>query len=207
LNEIYDSSHPSATKNNNRANRHLSYPQTGKQCNHFTSQPSPTNSTVGCPYPAVNPNCQVNIIAQAPAVPLLNTEFVADEYSTLKPDTQAAYKCDHGYELIGPEQVNCLASGRWSASPPNCVTNIAIGKPTNQSSTVRGGDSKNANDGKLITQHDSKYCTETKVDQSPWWQIDLLQVYEIRSIRILGRACCNPQLGLLDIVGLVYHFY
>lgn len=132
-------------------------------------------------------------------MPLLNTEFVADEYSTLKPDTQALYKCDQGFELVGSEQVTCLASGRWSASPPNCVTNIALGKPTNQSSTVRGGDSRNANDGKLITQHDSKHCTETKVDQSPWWQIDLLQVYEIRSVRILGRACCNPQLSLHDV--------
>ena len=141
----------------------------------------------------------MTIISQTPAVPLISAEFISDEYATLKADTQAIYKCDHGYELLGSEQTTCLPTGRWSNSPPSCVTNIALGKPTNQSSTVRGGDSKNANDGRLITQHDSKYCTETKVDQSPWWQLDLLQVYEIRSVRLLGRACCNPQLSLHDI--------
>lgn len=132
-------------------------------------------------------------------MPLLNTEYVADEYATLKQDTQASYKCDHGFELIGQETSTCLPTGKWSSLPPNCVTNIALGKPTNQSSTVKGGDSRNANDGKLITQHDQKYCTETRVDQSPWWQIDLLQTYEIRSVRVLGRACCNAQLSLHDL--------
>lgn len=154
---------------------------------------------IGCPYPSVGTNCQVNIVAQVPAVPLLSTEYIADEYATLKQDTQASYKCDQGFELLGQETITCLPSGRWSAPPPSCVTNIAIGKPTNQSSTAKGGESRNANDGKLITQHDSKHCTETRVDQSPWWQIDLLQVYEIRSVRILGRACCNPNLVLHDI--------
>lgn len=141
----------------------------------------------------------MNIVAHAPAVPLFSTEYLADEYATLKADTQASYKCDQGFELLGQDTIICLPSGRWSASPPVCVTNIAIGKPTNQSSTVKGGDSKNANDGKLITQHDSRHCTETRVDPSPWWQIDLLQPYEIRSVRLLGRACCNPSLSLHDI--------
>lgn len=132
-------------------------------------------------------------------MPLISTDFVADEYASLKVDTQASYKCDPGFELIGREISTCLASGKWSSSPPSCVTNIAIGKPTNQSSTVKGGDSRNGNDGKLITQHDSKYCTETRVDQSPWWQIDLLHNYEIRSVRLIGRACCNQQLILRDL--------
>lgn len=141
----------------------------------------------------------MNIVAQAPGVPLLSTEYLADEYAALKPDTQASYKCDHGYELLGQETLTCLASGRWSAPPPSCVTNIALGRPTNQSSTVKGGESRNANDGRLITQHDSKHCTETRAEQSPWWQVDLLQVYEIRSVRLLGRACCNPNLSLHDL--------
>lgn len=71
------------------------------------------------------------------------------------------------------------------------AVNVAYGKPTNQSSTVKGGESRNANDGELTTMHDNRYCTETKVENSPWWQVDLLQPYEIRVIRILTRSCCG----------------
>lgn len=73
------------------------------------------------------------------------------------------------------------------------AVNVAYGKPTNQSSTIKGGDSRNANDGELITLHDSKHCTETKVENSPWWQVDLLQPYEVRVIRVLTRSCCGHQ--------------
>ena len=71
--------------------------------------------------------------------------------------------------------------------------NIAYGKPTNQSSTVRGGDSRNANDGDITAIHENKYCTETKTESSPWWQVDLLQPYEIKVVRIVTRACCGHQ--------------
>ena len=73
------------------------------------------------------------------------------------------------------------------------AVNVAYGKPTNQSSTVKGGDSRNANDGDLTTLHENKHCTETKVENSPWWQVDLLQPYEVRVIRILTRGCCGHQ--------------
>lgn len=73
------------------------------------------------------------------------------------------------------------------------AVNIAYGKPTNQSSTVRGGDSRNANDGDTTTVHENKYCTETKTESSPWWQVDLLQPYEVKVIRIVTRACCGHQ--------------
>lgn len=73
------------------------------------------------------------------------------------------------------------------------AVNVAYGKPTNQSSTIKGGDSRNANDGHLSTLHETKYCTETKVENSPWWQVDLLQPYEIRVIRLLTRGCCGHQ--------------
>lgn len=78
--------------------------------------------------------------------------------------------------------------------------NVAYGKPTNQSSTIRGGDSRNANDGDVSTVHESKFCTETKVEQSPWWMVDLLQPYEVKVIRLLTRGCCgHSQLHDLEI--------
>ena len=73
------------------------------------------------------------------------------------------------------------------------AVNVAYGKPTNQSSTVKGGDSRNANDGDLSVLHENKFCTETKIENSPWWQVDLLQPYEIRVIRLLTRSCCGHQ--------------
>lgn len=158
-----------------------------------------TQQTVGCPYPASASNCHVTITSQAPSVPLISMDYLSEEYSNLPVGAKANYKCDDGYELFGSQVIQCLATGKWSAPAPSCALNIAHGKPTNQSSTIRGGDSRNAIDGKLITLHDMKYCTETKFEQSPWWQIDLLQAYEIRAVRILTRACCNPSTQLHDL--------
>ena len=71
------------------------------------------------------------------------------------------------------------------------AVNVAYGKPTNQSSTVRGGDARNGNDGDTTIIHENKYCTETKNEPSPWWMVDLLQPYDIKVIRILTRGCCG----------------
>lgn len=73
------------------------------------------------------------------------------------------------------------------------AVNVAYGKPSDQSSTIRGGDSRNANDGNTNTVHENRYCTETKNENSPWWQVDLLQPYEIRVVRIITRGCCGHQ--------------
>ncbi|KAG9509684.1 hypothetical protein GZH46_01790, partial [Fragariocoptes setiger] len=87
---------------------------------------------------------------------------------------------------------------RWSAPAPVCTVDVAFDKPANQSSTARGGDARNANDGKLITIHDGKYCAETRPDQqSPWWQVDLIGAHEVRAVRIVARnlAATGPAAG------------
>ncbi|KAG1682277.1 CUB and sushi domain-containing protein 2 [Nymphon striatum] len=71
------------------------------------------------------------------------------------------------------------------------AVNVAYGKPSNQSSTTRGGDANHANDGDLSTVHENRYCTQTRKENSPWWMVDLLQPYEIRNVRILTRGCCG----------------
>lgn len=76
------------------------------------------------------------------------------------------------------------------------AVNVAYGKPANQSSTVRGGDAAHGNDGDLTTVHENKYCTETKAEDSPWWQVDLLRAYPIRVVRIVTRGCCGEHLFL-----------
>lgn len=69
--------------------------------------------------------------------------------------------------------------------------NVAVRKPANQSSTIRGGSAINANDGDKTTVHDGKRCTETMKELSPWWQVDLLKPYPIKIIRITTRGCCG----------------
>lgn len=72
-------------------------------------------------------------------------------------------------------------------------TNIAFRKPANQSTTVRGGNAQNANDGEKSTEHDGKRCTETQKEVSPFWQVDLLRPYAIKVIRVTTRGCCGHQ--------------
>ncbi|KAL3206848.1 hypothetical protein MRX96_039869 [Rhipicephalus microplus] len=124
-----------------------------------------------------------------PAVPLYATvSFTNGELSS---GTVATYTCDPGYELFGSATRSCSDKGRWVGGLPYCAVNVAYGKPTNQSSTVRGGDSKNANDGDLTTLHENRFCTETKLENAPWWQVDLLRPYQVRVVRVLTRGCCE----------------
>lgn len=73
-------------------------------------------------------------------------------------------------------------------------TNVAVHKPTNQSTTARGGSSGNANDGDPTTVHDGRRCTETLKEPSPWWSVDLLQPYPVRAVSITTRGCCGESL-------------
>ena len=68
---------------------------------------------------------------------------------------------------------------------------MALRKPANQSTTVRGGAAGNANDGDLSTVHDGRLCTETQREPSPWWRVDLLRPYPVRTVRITTRGCCG----------------
>lgn len=124
-----------------------------------------------------------------PAVPLYAKVTLTNQARTS--GTVATYACDEGYELFGDSSSVCTDKGKWSGDLPYCAVNVAYGKPTHQSSTTREGNAKNANDGNATAVHDSKYCTETRKDMSPWWQVDLLREYEIKVVRIVTRGCCG----------------
>lgn len=78
-------------------------------------------------------------------------------------------------------------------------TNVAFRKPANQSTTVRGGNAANGNDGEKTTEHDGKRCTETQREASPWWQVDLLRHYSIKVVRVTTRGCCGKQFASICI--------
>lgn len=77
---------------------------------------------------------------------------------------------------------------------------MAVHKPTNQSTTARGGSPGNANDGDPTTVHDGRRCTETLKEPSPWWSVDLLQPYPVRAVSITTRGCCGEYLRIRIII-------
>ncbi len=68
------------------------------------------------------------------------------------------------------------------------VENIAVGKPTSQSSTLFGEVSTIAVDGSLTTGH-----THTGFDPQAWWQVDLQSVQTIGEIALFNRADTNTE--------------
>ncbi|KAK6627548.1 hypothetical protein RUM44_010026 [Polyplax serrata] len=153
-----------------------------------------TSARVGdCP-PSSDPQLppsHLSLNCGHPAVPL-NTR-VSLSQANLSPGTTATYTCDSGYELFGASQRTCSSDGTWTGELPFCGTNVAFRKPANQSTTVRGGNAGNANDGQKSTIHDGKQCTETLKEASPWWQVDLLRPYPIKVVRVTTRGCCGHQ--------------
>ena len=65
---------------------------------------------------------------------------------------------------------------------------IALHKPANQSSTRRGGVALRAVDGNYNTAMKEDSCTWTNKDYSPWWYVDLEQMYHIGSVALTNRA-------------------
>ncbi|KAK3858013.1 hypothetical protein Pcinc_035767 [Petrolisthes cinctipes] len=91
------------------------------------------------------------------------------------------------------DSLTCGGNGKWAGTLAVCATNVAYKKPVNQSSTSRGGKGENANDGLTTTIHDNKHCTETLVEASPWWAVDLLRPYQVAVVRITTRGCCDQE--------------
>lgn len=91
-----------------------------------------------------------------------------------------------------------------TSSNPNArkgtITNLATGQPTRQSSDAYPpyGDSGKAVDGNTDAtfKFDAKNSiTHTKDEKSPWWEVDLGEVYDISHIVIWNRLdCCWERL-------------
>ena len=73
-------------------------------------------------------------------------------------------------------------------------SNIALFKPTSQSSTVEFLYASNAVDGGKSV-HYSK-CTHTNQESDPWWRVDLGRVEPVAEVNILNRGdCCGDRLN------------
>ena len=76
--------------------------------------------------------------------------------------------------------------------------NVALLKPTNQSSTFSTYNSSKAVDGGTNTQ--VAHCTQTLVTTNPWWRVDLGREEPVAEVRILNRGdCCGERLNGAEI--------
>uniref|UniRef100_A0A336K2F8 CSON012544 protein n=1 Tax=Culicoides sonorensis TaxID=179676 RepID=A0A336K2F8_CULSO len=140
----------------------------------------------------INNNGVICQVCGPPAVPL-NAKVTTQSKEGIG-ITEARYECDSGYELFGSSTIQCDPIRGWTKELPFCGTNVAYRKPTNQSSSTRGGPATYANDGKLGNQNpDGQECSETLKEASPWWKVDLLAPQMIKVVRITTRGCCGHQ--------------
>ncbi len=72
--------------------------------------------------------CVFSFTAQCPALPpLLNGEIRYGPIDMTAPydsGTLAAYGCNDGFRLVGPQIRSCLISMEWSEEPPVCERKI-----------------------------------------------------------------------------------
>ena len=72
------------------------------------------------------------------------------------------------------------------------TNNLALRKPTSQSSQFRDARPNRAVDGNRNSYLDARSCTHTLDRKGSWWQVDLGAVYEIRDVVITNRGdCCG----------------
>ena len=90
---------------------------------------------------------------------------------------------------------NCSIAGATFASE-----NLALGKPTFQSSTTWDGDSSKAVDGDRTTVFGQGSCTHTATEQTPWWAVDLQQRYLVHRVDLTNRAGQTSELQSTQIL-------
>lgn len=75
------------------------------------------------------------------------------------------------------------------------IENVSIGKPTSQSGTNYGGDSSRAVDGDINGEWANDSVTHTTGGSSNWWEVDLMETYDIKNIIVYNRSdCCSNRL-------------
>ncbi|CAN7999504.1 unnamed protein product, partial [Ixodes hexagonus] len=94
--------------------------------------------------------------------------------------TTVAYICVEGFQLMGPRTQQCGRNGLWEPKEhPMCLSNVVSGRPSFQSSgsNVTGAASL-ALDGNKTT------CSETHVETSPWFAVDLKEALPIAVVEL-----------------------
>ena len=85
---------------------------------------------------------------------------------------------------------------------PKGDQNLALGRPTLQSSTALGGAARRAVDGNREGSFELGSCSHTKKEtSSPWWRVDLGESRLIGVIKLQNREdCCGDHLKAFEIM-------
>ncbi|XP_014247487.1 sushi, von Willebrand factor type A, EGF and pentraxin domain-containing protein 1 [Cimex lectularius] len=126
-----------------------------------------------------------------PGAPAHSTvEFSKKDLSV---STIATYRCEAGFELLGPPRRICTAQGTWKPEGiPFCVINVAAGKAPMQISSEDTGVPQKAIDGSTTSFFNADTCTLTRPERVPWWYVNLLEPYMVQLVRLdFGKPCCG----------------
>ena len=116
-----------------------------------------------------------------------------------------------GYrKILSLAEVKVFGQKPISLPAPTPAENLALGKPTSQSTTLTGFDydvgSEKAVDGNSSGVGGINFTTATDFDENnPWWRVDLGVEQDITQIRIFNRVdCCGDELeGAKVFVGII----
>ena len=91
-------------------------------------------------------------------------------------------------------QLNIAEVQVYGELVPTAGNNVAIGKPTRQSSTFAAtSGSSNAVDGDTNGDFNVGSVTATKLDTDAWWEVDLQEIHQIDFINIWNRTDAAPE--------------
>jgi fibro-slime domain-containing protein len=78
--------------------------------------------------------------------------------------------------------------------------NLALGKPTSQSSTAYNGLSSRAVDGNTSGRYSDSSVTHTNSEAAPWWRVDLGGANSVGSVVLFNRTdCCGERLSNFNV--------
>ncbi|MEM6633671.1 MAG: discoidin domain-containing protein, partial [Bacteroidota bacterium] len=101
--------------------------------------------------------------------------------------------------LIDQEGADLIAEWIQSMDPnlevEECISNLALNKPTRQSSTGYSGVSARAVDGNRNGVYGGASVTHTNNENQPWWEVDLEASQLVTNILLYNRTdCCTNRL-------------
>ncbi|XP_044038928.1 uncharacterized protein LOC122869731 [Siniperca chuatsi] len=122
------------------------------------------------------------------------------------------YHCDGG--SMEGRFVNVIIPGKsktltlcevevYAAPAVEPLPNVALNRPTAQSSILPFSNSKASNPVSGCRSGLFKCCSHTIMQSNPWWRVDLLAVHKVRAVTIVNRKdCCSERLlGAQILIG------
>ena len=119
------------------------------------------------------------------------------EYAGTAPP-QLAFAIDRAarYVKVQLQGTNVLSLAEVKVYRPGVAPNLALSRPTTQSSTAAGGVASRAVDSSTNGNWPAGSVTHTNTEYQPWWRVDLESVQPIGSVVLFNRTdCCADRLS------------